>query len=75
MSPGLLASKRYDGVLVECQAATTAADDDGTVPPDYSQMQVWDKRYKDGVMVEWYCGFDHVRPLFERFIPKVCPID
>lgn len=37
-------------------------------------MQVWDKRYQDGVSVEWYCGFDHVRPLFERFIPKVCPI-
>ncbi|CAM9834496.1 unnamed protein product, partial [Ectocarpus fasciculatus] len=33
-------------------------------------MQVWDKRYKDGVLMEWYCGFDHVRPLFERFIPK-----
>lgn len=34
-------------------------------------MSVWDKRYQDGVFVEWYCGFDHVLPLFERFVPKV----
>lgn len=39
--------------------------------PDYSSMSVWDKRYQDGVFVEWYCGFDHVLPLFERFVPKV----
>lgn len=38
---------------------------------DYSSMEYWDKRYRDGVFVEWYCGFEHVRPLFERFIPKV----
>ncbi|CAM9411450.1 unnamed protein product, partial [Ectocarpus sp. 12 AP-2014] len=49
------------------QAAATAED---AGPPDYSLMQVWDKRYQDGVSVEWYCGFEHVRPLFERFVPK-----
>lgn len=38
---------------------------------DYSSMEYWDKRYRDGVFVEWYCGFEHVRPLFERFVPKV----
>eukprot|EP00752_Nemacystus_decipiens_P002602 g2435.t1 len=33
-------------------------------------MTVWEKRYQDGVFVEWYCGLDHVLPLFERFVPK-----
>lgn len=51
-------------------AGAGAAGTNGAAP-DYSQQQVWDKRYRDGIFVEWYCGFDHVRPLFERFIPKV----
>lgn len=38
---------------------------------DYSSMEYWDRRYREGVDIEWYCGFDHVRPLFERFIAKV----
>lgn len=42
-----------------------------TSPEDYSSMECWDKRYREGMFVEWYCGFDHVRPLFERFVPKV----
>lgn len=52
-------------------AGTNADNDTDGDAPDYSLMSVWDKRYQDGVFVEWYCGFDHVRPLFERFVPKV----
>ncbi|CAM9338250.1 unnamed protein product [Laminaria digitata] len=50
----------------EAAAATAAS----TSPEDYSSMECWDKRYREGMFVEWYCGFDHVRPLFERFVPK-----
>lgn len=49
----------------EAAAATSSS------PEDYSSMECWDKRYREGMFVEWYCGFDHVRPLFERFVPKV----
>lgn len=51
----------------EAAAAATSS----SSPEDYSSMECWDKRYREGMFVEWYCGFDHVRPLFERFVPKV----
>lgn len=38
---------------------------------DYSSKEYWDKRYKQGVSWEWYCAFEHIRPLFDRFIPEV----
>lgn len=53
----------------EASAAVVAASSPET---DYSSFECWEKRYREGMFVEWYCGFDHIRPLFERFIPKVC---
>jgi len=53
-------------------AAAAAAAAGGDDAPDYSSMSFWDGRYKDGVgHFDWYCNFDHVRPLFERFVRKV----
>lgn len=40
---------------------------------DYSSAAYWKQRYGDGVApLEWYCGFQHLHPLFDRFVPKVC---
>lgn len=63
-----------EGEPAETGVKTAVAGDGSTgdeSAEDYSSMEYWDKRYRDGVFVEWYCGFEHVRPLFERFIPKV----
>ena len=59
-----------------CAAAGPAAGGEAaaaasTSPEDYSSKECWDKRYREGTFVEWYCGFDDIRPLFERFVPKV----
>ncbi|CAM9445708.1 unnamed protein product [Ascophyllum nodosum] len=49
---------------------TTTATDRRGRSDDYSSLAYWDNRYSKGVSWEWYCAFDHIRPLFERFIPK-----
>lgn len=59
------------GLAASGEEAAAVAAVATTSPEDYSSMECWDKRYRQGMFVEWYCGFDHVRPLFERFVPKV----
>lgn len=62
------AKKRGVSKTVPDETTRDCHDDDAV---DYASTEYWEKRYKDGTpALEWYCGFEHIRPLFERFVPK-----